>query len=92
MEFLPRRIVDFAKIVVQAAVVTVPFARGRGRDVRFPQHGFETLRASSGVRIARNEQHEERGDAFVRLVLLLRGEGVESQKRRNQHGDLTFVP
>jgi len=42
VEFLRRRIIGIAKIVIQAAVVAVLLAIRRGRDVGFLQHGFST--------------------------------------------------
>ena len=65
VEFLRCRIVGFAKIIIQAAVVAVPFAIGCRRYISFLQHGFETPRLSFGVGIAGKEQDEEWRDAFV---------------------------
>ena len=52
VELSRHRIVGFAKIVIQAAVVTVPFAIRGDRDISFLQHGFETPRLSVGVGVA----------------------------------------
>ena len=65
VEFLRRRIVGFAKIVIQAAVVAVALALCRDRNLGFLQHGFEAPRLSSGVGIAGEVENEERRDAFV---------------------------
>ena len=65
VEFPRRRIVGFAKIIIQPAMVAVSFAIRLSLDISFLQHGFETPRLSSGVGIAGKEQEEERRDVFV---------------------------